>query len=629
MRRLGLVLVALGCAASLVLLAWLTRDTRPRLAAQPESESSATSATERRRVDTPRADLEGAFFTDITSQSKLDFQHVVGPLGTYFLPEVNGSGGAMFDYDGDGDLDIYLVNAGRSPEAIGEFPPGTRVENRLFRQEADHTFTDVTEESGLGDLGYGIGCAVGDVDNDGDLDVYITNYGRDRLYLNQGDGTFVDVTEAAGIINDEWATCAAFTDYDRDGKLDLIVVNYTAPDPEYGHSVACGFTPTKVSYCSPRKFGTTVDRLFHNETEVDENGQVVVRFRDVTEEAGLTGGPTYGFGVICADFSRDGWPDLFIASDMLPNRLWINQRDGTFKDEAVGRGVAHNGLGLSQGCMGVAVGDPDNDGDLDLLITNLITEGAILYENDGQGFFRDATRDTRLDRLTRAHTGWGVAFIDVDHNGHEDVAMVNGFVVPGVGSFPPHGEDVFRVRRDTVPYPDAFWKPYADDNLLLWNDGEGKFLDATHAAGAVCQTVASARAMIYGDIDNDGDIDLLVTNVGQAARLYRNDAPKNGHWLRIAAIDERLRRHAIGAEIVVTAGGREHHRLVYPYGSYLASNDPRVHVGLGDHAAYDEILVRWPDGLVERFGAGAADTEVELRRGSGIPDDTEQALTRR
>lgn len=565
----------------------------------------------------PRNRGSAKFFVDITDEVGLDFQHVVGPLGTYFMPEVNGAGGALFDYDNDGDLDLYLINGGRSPKAVGEFPPGTRVENRLFRQEPDGRFVDVTGNSGLGDTGFGVGCAVGDIDNDGDLDVYVTNYGPDRMFRNNGAGTFSDITDVAGISNPDWASGATFFDYDRDGRLDLFVTNYVS-DPIYGHSVACDFDEHGFNYCGPLKFAATVDRLFHNEgIRTDESGSSSVVFVDVTARAGMSDTKGAGFTAVCADFNRDGWPDIYVTNDLYPNRLWINGVDGTFSEQGQLRGAAVNGDGIAEAGMGIAIGDVNSDASFDLLATHFSRETSTLYVNDGNGIFSDVTLESKLAGLTLQHTGWGAALLDLDHDGDLDLPLANGLVTPCELIVPIDRRQRLEVRQDDIPDAEDFWNEFADRNLLLVNDGNGRFDDGSQQGGDFTAYPGSARALIFGDIDEDGDPDLLVTYCGGRARLFRNDVPKRGHWLKVRAVDPRLHRDAYGAEVTVIVGDRRLLRTVNPSSSYLASNDPRPHFGLGASAGYDAIHVVWPDGLAEVFPDGPADEVVVLRRGEG------------
>jgi enediyne biosynthesis protein E4 len=571
--------------------------------------------------DPPQAPSVSAgpgYFTDITDEVGIDFQHVVGPLGTYFMPESVGAGGGLFDYDNDGDLDLFLVNGGKSPKASSEFPPGTRLGNRLFRQEASGKFADVTDESGLGATDFGIGCAIGDIDNDGYLDVYVTNYGPDRMFRNNGNGTFSDITDATGIDNPDWGTGAVFFDYDRDGRLDLFVVNYTS-DPIYGHSVACGFYHGRVSYCGPLKFQPTVDRLFHNDGPIADANGIAVRFTDVTEAAGLAAAPTWGFGAISADFNRDGWPDMYVANDAGMNRLWINQRDGTFREEGGIRGCAYNEQGTPEGSMGLALGDLDGDRDFDLVVSNLATEGASVFRNEGDGIFTETSRAAVVARPTQPHTGWGAALIDLDHDGDLDLPLVHGRVVPCERGFAPHGEETFVARNDKIADPVAYWREYADLNLLLINNGRGQFDDRTALGGDFAGAIGSGRAMIYGDIDNDGDLDLVVTNCGGRARIYRNDVPKLGRWLQVRLIDKQAQLNAYGAEVTVNAGDRQLCRVMNPADSYLASNDLRLHFGLGEVERIDSITVRWPDTTEEVFPASATNQLVVLIRGTGSP----------
>jgi len=573
----------------------------------------------------PAESAEAGMFVDISDQVGLDFRRAVGPLGTYFLPEINGSGGAMFDYDGDGDLDIYLVNSGASPRAVGKLPESLRVENRLYRQESDGRFSDATAESGLGDTGYGIACAIGDVDNDGDPDVLLTNYGPDRLYLNDGQGHFTDVSKAAGITSSGWANSAAFCDYDRDGRLDLFITQYGSEAFD-AHKRACDYGGGHVGYCSPLEFHPSTDVLFHNEGP-GPGPDKVVRFRDVTATAGLDSERARGTGfcVVPADFNADGWPDFYVANDMYPNRLWINQHDGTFKEQGLQTGSAYNFLGRGEASMGLAIGDVDSDGDLDLLSTHFTDETNTLYIND-RGQFRDATEQWKLGLPSRRHTGWGVAFIDLDHDGFLDIPLVNGLALPCQwrNSDADRSGDTIDLdiliesSQATVEDPVAYWAEYVDRNQIYFNTGNKSFVERTHLAGDFCREPNSGRGLIYGDIDNDGDLDLLVTTTGGRARLYRNDVPKQGHWLSLRLLDPAHRRDAYGAELIVVAGDHRYYRILNPASSFLASHDPRVHVGLAEKS-YDRIEIRWPDGSLqwEHHAGGAVDRSVTLRRGSG------------
>jgi hypothetical protein len=532
------------------------------------------------------------WFEDITNRCSLVFVHDAGPTdGRYFLPQITGSGAALFDYDNDGRLDVYLVQNGG---------PGG-ASNRLFHQEADGRFTDVSKGSGLDVAGYGMGVAVGDVNNDGWPDILLTEYGCIRLFVNNGNGTFTDVTREAGLDNPGWGASAAFFDYDRDGWLDLVVVNYVAYDP----SRPCGGLGGQRDYCTPRQFEGSVTRLFHNLGP--PAGQTrAVRFRDVTVAAGLARAAGPGLGVACADFDGDGWPDILVANDGRPNYLWINRHDGTFTEEGVLRGVAYNGLGLAQANMGVALGDLQGRGLADLFVTHLTEETPTLWVQGPRGTFGDATGLAGLASPRWQGTGFGTVLGDFDHDGTLDVAVVNG-----------------RVRRRDENAQGAvrsYWEPYQERNQLFANRGGGRFRDVSPANGAFCGPPAVARGLCCGDIDGDGALDLLVTTVAGPARLYRNVAPKRGHWLLVRAVDPALHRDAYGAEIAVRTGERRRVGWVNPGQSYLCSNAPQVHFGLGDAERVDSIGVHWPDGTAESFPATAADQSITLRRGTGKPD---------
>ena len=535
------------------------------------------------------------WFAEIAEQSGLHFVHDPGPLGSYFMPQSMGSGAALFDYDGDGLLDVLLLQGGG---------PGSSSTNRLFHQEKDGRFTDVSAGSGLDFAGFCTGVAVGDVNNDGLPDVFITEYGGQRLFLNNGDGTFTDVTHDAGLDGVAWATSAAFLDYDRRGLLDLVVVNYVA----YDSSILCYDSAGRRDYCRPGQFPSFVTKLYRNLGRVgsdDGKGPPRVRFEDVTDKAGLGKAPGAGLGVACVDFTGDGWADIFVANDGQPNRLWVNQHDGTFKDEAVQRGLALNGMGKAPANMGVAFGDVDGDGLFDLLVTHLTEETHTLWMQRPQGFFRDRTADSGLAAHSRG-TGFGTVLADFDNDGRLDAAVVNGRVYRGK-----------QIGEDKVG---PFWSQYAEYNQLFAGEGDGRFREVARANPAFCGVPGVCRGLACGDLDNDGGLDLLVTTVGGPVRLYRNVAPNRGHWLLIRAVDPELHRDAYGAEVVVEAGGRRRLGWINPGSSYQCSNDPRAHFGLGAATAVDAIHVRWPDGYRERFTCDGVDRVVTLKKKGGTPE---------
>jgi hypothetical protein len=522
------------------------------------------------------------WFRDVTDEAGLHFVHDAGPVGDYFMPQVMGAGCALFDYDGDGRLDVYLLQSGG---------PGSASTNRLFHQTADGHFTDVSRGSGLDVAGYCTGVAVGDVNNDGRPDVLVTEYGGLRLFLNNGDGTFRDATAAFGLESGLWATSASFLDYDRDGWLDLVVANYVAYDP----AVACHDPRGRRDYCHPRQFPASGARLYHNVGGL--------RFEDVTEAAGLARQRGPALGVVCADLDGDGWPDVLVANDGQPNHLWMNKHDGTFAEEAVRRGLAFDAMGGAPANMGIAVGDVNGDGLPDVFVTHLTEETNTLWVQGPPGLFRDRTVAAGLGGAGARGTGFGTALIDFDHDGALDLAVVNGRVYqgePAPGSaLGPH------------------WNLYAERNRLFAGDGQGGFRDVSDRAPALCGTPGVFRGLAYGDVDGDGAVDLLVTAVAGPARLYRNVTADRGHWLLVRALDPALNRDAYGAVVTVEAGGRRWVRWVNPGSSYQCSNDPRVHFGLGPAAQIDSVRVRWPDGSEETFPGQAADAVVVLRKGEG------------
>lgn len=526
------------------------------------------------------------WFEDITVKAGLTFVHDPNVAGKYFMPESMGSGCALFDVDGDGRLDILLLNnAG----------PKSKSTNALYRQKADGTFEDITVGSGLDFAGWCMGVAVGDVNNDGLPDVVITEYGGTKLFLNLGGGKFVDVTVEAGIQCPQWGASAAFVDTDRDGWLDLVVVNYVDYDPSKNCPAANG----KPSYCSPKSFPGSPSRLYRN------RGTKRTSFEDVSLASGIGTLPAPGLGVYAADLTGDGWPDLFIANDGKPNFLWVNQKNGTFKEEAVSRGVAYTFMGQAFAGMGIAAGDVDNDGLVDLYVTHLGLETNTLWKQGPRGVFRDRTTEAGLAATKWRGTGFGTLMADFDADGSLDIAIVNGRVTAS--------------GIDTNTGVPKHWEPFAERNQLLANDGTGKFRDVSEANKSFCERFNVGRGLASGDIDGDGAPDVLVNAIGEPARLYRNVCPNRGNWLQIRAFDPKLNRDAYGAEVRVVVGGITRMRVVGPAESILSSSSPIVNFGLGQATSIDSIQVIWPDGAKENFPGGETNQTRTIRKGEGQP----------
>lgn len=541
-------------------------------------------------------------FREVAGESGLVFHHLTGATGAYFLPEIMGSGGALLDYDNDGDLDIFLLQGTmlgdeKNPRKSSFPPPGEwKPGNRLFRNEIIPSdkmrFTDVTEKAGVGHIGYGMGAATGDFDNDGDIDLYVTCFGSNVLYRNNGNGTFTDITGSAGVDDQRWSSSAAFVDYDRDGDLDLFVCNYV--DFTVKGNKNC-FAPTgEPDYCAPASYRPVPDRLFRN----DGNG----KFADVTQSSGIgsTIGP--GLGVTCADFDRDGWIDIYVANDGAANHLWINKGDGRFEESGLMAGAAYGADGVARAGMGVTAGDFDNDGDEDLLITNLTKEGSSLYRNNGKGLFDDATIEYNISQLSFISTGFGVSWFDYDNDGWLDLFAANGAVtrLPSL-----RGE----------PYP------FHQINQLFRNEGgQGKpgIRDMTSLAGGAFALSEVSRGAAFGDVDNDGDTDILVTNNNGPVRLLLNESVAANHWVTIKPVGVRDNRDGIGARIaVMLKGGKTIWRRVHTDGSYLSSSDVRTTIGLGKESKIEEISIIWPGGTKEIWTDVKIDSVNVLKQGEG------------
>lgn len=527
------------------------------------------------------------WFEDVTQEWGINFVHDPGPIdGEYFLPQINGSGAALLDFDSDGRLDIYLLQGGG---------PGSRSKNSLFRQVSPGKFEDVSQGSGLDINGYNTGVTVGDVNNDGWVDVVVAQFLGVKLFLNQQNGTFQDATQQAGLDNPYWGVSTSFIDYDRDGWLDLVIANYV----DFEESRRCSLRAGKRDYCRPNIFEATPTQLFHNQGLAESGDWLGYENRSEASGIGKKRGP--GMGVLCADFSGDGWPDIFVTNDMAANHLWINQKNGEFTEEGVARGLSHNARGDLLSNMGVAYGDVDGDGLSDVFVTLFTNERHALWKQNPRGAFQEQTVASGLTRSKWHGTGWGTCFADFDQNGDLDLALVNGFV----------------DRQNEAA--DSHWKAYMDRNQVFANDGGGHFRDISAENPALCGMPNVGRGLCVGDIDGDGALDLLVTQIAGPVSVLRNIAPRRGHWLIVRAIDPALKRDAIGAEIQVLAGKRRWVGLIQPGQGYQSANDCRAHFGLGTVEQVESIEVQWPSGDTEQFPCPALDRFMEVRRGMGQP----------
>jgi hypothetical protein len=544
-------------------------------------------------ADTPEAGhpavSDPAWFENITGRTGLHFNHVAGT--NYFMPDQVGSGAALFDYDGDGRLDLYFVQNGGTGSAAG---------NRLFHHESDGTFRDVSAGSGLDVAGRGMAAIAGDVNNDGLPDVCVTEYGAVRLFQNLGGGKFREVSKEAGLDNPRWAAPASFIDFDRDGWLDLVVGNYVDYDPTH----VCHDIQGRQDFCAPQAFAGTVTRLWRNITGTPG---AAPRMDDRTEASGLTRAPGVALGIVCADFDGDTWPDIFCADDGRPNRLFINRHNGTFAEEAIQRGLAFNAMGATAANMGVAFGDVDGDGMGDLFVTHLSEEFHSLWKQGSRGLFADHVAVAGLQQQAWRGTGFGTVLADFNCDGAPDLAFVNGLVrrlTPG--------------HSPVAPGIDPWWARYAQKAQVFGNDGSGKYRDLSLANPALCGEAMVGRSLVVGDLDDDGAPDLVVCNVGGPVRILRNVVPGRGHWLKVRVLDPAHGgRDAIGAEVRVRAGARQRWSVLQPATSYLVSHAPVVHFGLGAGASVDSLEVLWPDGQKETFPGGTANRTIVLRAGEG------------
>jgi hypothetical protein len=537
-------------------------------------------------------------FVDATHAAGLDkFHHRSGTPEKKTILETPGSGVALLDYDNDGWLDIYLVNGSTFPALKGKEAPPRAM---LLRNNHDGTFTDVTEKAGVANERWGFGAAVGDFDNDGWPDIYVSNFGKNRLYRNNHDGTFTDIAEKAGVALGGWSTGATWGDYDHDGFLDLFVPGYVKFDPDNPPLPGKGNIPAGscqfrgvVVMCGPRGLPGEPDHLFHN----NRDGT----FTDVSVKAGVSDPKGYyGFASVFVDIDDDGWLDLVVANDSVPKYLYRNRRDGTFEDISYLSGFALNDDGREQAAMGIAVGDYNRDGKVDLYITNFSDDYNTLYRNEGEGAFSDVSFRAGIANLTIPFLGWGAGFLDYDNDGLPDIFVANGHVYPGVD------------QQD-------WGTTWAQRPLLLRNLDGAKFQEVPAATGSGLGAILTARGAAFGDLFNDGHIDVVLNNIDSTPTLLRNVVKNTNHWLTLKLVGGvKSPRDAIGTKVFVTTGNVRQRADVFSGGSYASSSDQRVHFGLGSATKVDKAEIFWPSGLKETLSIPALDRIFTVAEGKGI-----------
>jgi hypothetical protein len=551
---------------------------------------SSTQADQSKTASTP-ARKPFSQFVDVADVAGLTAPMIYGGLGQdAYIIESMGGGCAFFDYDNDGWMDIFIIGGRRL-----ENTP-TDATNRLYKNNRDGTFTDVTEKAGLRDTGWANGVCVGDYNNDGNEDLFCSYYGQNKLYRNNGDGTFTEVTKQAGLQGDgnRFGTGCSFLDYNRDGLLDLFVANYVQFDLAHAQLPSasipnCSYEGVGV-YCGPRGMVAGSHSLYRN------NGDET--FTDVSKESGIAAvHSSYALTAVSADFDEDGWPDIFVASDSTPSLLFTNQHDGTFREEGLMRGVAVSGEGMAYAGMGVGVGDCALDGHLDIFKTHFQRQPSGLYHNSGKADFEDISDRSGLSVENR-YVSWGTGIVDLDNDGWPDLFLVTGNVYPEL-------EKVFPQLS------------YKGPRILFRNLGNGSFERLIEEAGPGISARHPSRGCAFGDFDNDGDLDIVIMNVNEPPTLLRNDSPKDNRWLKVRLIGTKSNRSAIGARVLVHYGKRLQAQSLMSQSSYLSCNDPRLHFGLGEETIAD-IEVHWPNGLTEYAKQVAANRVLTFKEGSGM-----------
>jgi len=523
-------------------------------------------------------------FRDVTAQAGIHFTHTNGAFGKKWLPETMGPGCAFIDYDNDGYPDILLVNSEDWP-GHGKTP----ATMKLYHNNHDGTFTDVTHKAGLAISMFGLGVAVGDYDNDGYDDLFITAVGQSHLFHNNGNGTFTDVTKSAGMWGpQEFSTGAAWVDYDRDGKLDLVVANYVQWSPQ--SDLYCTLDGVHKSYCTPESYKGTSLRLWHNLGSG--------KFEDATQKAGLGDPTSKSLGIAMLDYNGDGWPDLLVANDTQPNKLYLNKRNGTFEEKAVAAGIAFSEDGVARAGMGVDAADYDRSGHPSLIITNFANQMISLYHNEGNGLFVDEAPASEVGRNTLVTLGFGCFFFDYDNDGWLDIFVADGHIE----------NEIERVQKRVS---------YAEPPHLFRNLGGGKFQEVTQQMGAAFATPKVARGAAYGDFNNDGALDILVATNGGRAWLFENEGGTN-HSLRVKLEGTKSNRDGIGTVVRIQAGGDKQSLMLRSGSSYLSQSELVLTFGLGQHAKADAIEVQWPSGQVDKLPGAAADQTITVQEGKGV-----------
>jgi hypothetical protein len=527
-------------------------------------------------------------FVDVAGSAGITFQHENAASPQKYLIETMGAGCGWIDYDQNGLLDLYLVNGAATPARS----PAPAPRSALYRNNGDGTFTDITSVARVGAEGlFGMGVAVGDYDNDGFPDLFVLGYGRCILYHNNGNGTFSDVTSQAGVGNlGRWGSSAAWFDYDNDGHLDLVIANYVDWSPQ--HNFYCGDSgPGMRSYCHPDDFHPQAPTLYHNRGDGT--------FSDVSKSSGVGLKPGNGLGIVTFDYDNDGWQDIFIANDHMPNFLFHNNRNGTFSEAGYEAAVAVSGDGQFEAGMGTDAADTTGNGRLDLAVTHLDMQLARLYRNLGDGIFEDATLQAKIGYSTYHRSGFGTRFLDYDNDGRRDLFMANGHVL----------DNIERYHASTH---------YAEPKLMFRNLGRGIFEDVSDRLGPDFQRPRVSRSAAIADYDNDGDLDILVNNNGQAAQLFRNDGGNSNHWLEIFLVGARSNRDGVGARVTVAAGGLVLYDQRKGGMSYQSAQDPRLHFGLAECTRVDAVEVVWPSGIVTKLRNLRADQIISIQEGTGI-----------